>query len=453
MLGGCENPASDGKNEVPEEPGVTPDPNQDPRTAQVSFAYTKDNSSGAYFDLDAWTVEETAEQWRIAVIEQGSVCFAVRKAPGQSIALGGPSAQWVSPTPEGEETDGSVAGAEIALFTVDTAQILDGGERTFTLTITEPDKEPGTVQVSLEVEADLTQGVGVFFTGADGRLTRITPENAETFANEYYVRDKEAGFTRQSSGYGKWWCIDFGEVDSLFDALIWVDQYAKSGTAERFQEYRIRVEKDEAIIPSTLTCGAFNTTDRADYVCFTLWGYKQERTITRDSFSTPTHSIHYSLAGGGRVFIGVGGYEEDINHIALRLGANITIDAQSERYPGWPGTDAGWEDHILQIMPGSIVSLEKGSKLTNHSGGAVWMPSPGGTPPRQGVLEMKGGAITNCGYAIALVSAGEYADALGYPTKAFRFHSGAITGNDEDNLILISSPSSRLPYTYFAVNE
>jgi hypothetical protein len=378
------------------------------------------------------------------VIEQGSVCFAVRKAPVQSIAIEGPSAQWVSPTPEGEETDGSTAGAEIALFTVDTAQILDSGERTFSLTITEPDKEPRTVQVSLEVEADLTQGVGIFFTGADGRLTRITPENAETYANEYYVRDKEAGFVREE---GLSWCIDFAKVDSLFDALIWVDQYAKSGTAERFQEYRIRVEKDETILPSGLS-GSGGT--RGDYVCFTLWGYKQERTIVRDPFSA-----EHLTYNNGAYFIWVGTTER---RITLRLGANITIDAQSDGTSPSPSSSG----MLIEIATAGRLIMEKGSKITNYRSNAVTITSNwNGSIPQMGLFELKGGAITNCGTAIALSTAGEYSDALGYPTKPFRFHSGTLAGNGNDNLVWVGqgldlhgkSLYTYLPYTYFAVNE
>ncbi|MDR3115363.1 MAG: hypothetical protein LBU25_07575, partial [Treponema sp.] len=98
------------------------------------------------------------------------------------------------------------------------------------------------MEVGLEVEANLEQGVGVFFVEAGGRLTRISPENAETYANEYYAQDRAAGFERSRTGNTAW-RINFAEVDDLFDALIWVDQYAKSGTPEQFQEYRIRVEK------------------------------------------------------------------------------------------------------------------------------------------------------------------------------------------------------------------
>jgi hypothetical protein len=428
-LGGCENPASDGERK-------TPGPIPAARTAQVSYAQTKDNSARVLFDVDAWTEEEAEEQWRLTVIEQGSVCFGVRKTPEQSIAVGGPSGAWVYQVPEGEAAEGSTAGAEFALFRVDTAQILDGGERSFTLTVTEPDKEPRTVQVSLEVEADLTQGVGVFFVGEEGRLVRITPENAETYANEAYVRDREANFERPLYGTTNVWRISFANVLSLFDALIWVDQYAQGGSAEGFQEYRIRVEKDEAIIPVTLSCGATNDTNRADYVRFTVWGYKQERTITRDSFAPQT--THYSLgntSSAGALFCV--GYHEN-KHIALRLGANITLQ----------GTR-------LVVNPNSIVTLERGSKLTNSGSEAVWIPSSGGgwAPPRTGVLEMRGGAITNCGYVMSIALSGDYSYALGYPTKCFRFYSGTISGNGGDNLILCSSPSSRLPYAYFAVYE
>lgn len=348
-----------------------------------------------------------------------------------------------------QTADGSVAGGELALFTVDTGPILDGGERNFTLTVTEPGKEPGTVEVNLEVEADLSQRVGVFFVQEDGRLLRISPENAETYANTYYTEDKASDFER-TPGAGKW-RMNFAEVDTLFEALIWVDQYAKSGTAERFQEYRIRVEKDEAFIPTALTCGG-----RADYVCFTLWGYQEERTIIRDAFTAnPQHTgISYKLVSGSSVSLIQVGFS-DLKPIALRLGANITIDAEQEKYNAIPGTSGGWEHHIVHIYGRGILIMETGSTLTNHKGNAVWLLNDGDSV---GLFEMKGGAITNCSET-AVGLAREYTEVLGYTTKTFRFYSGSLVNNYNDNLIALSNQTSAvasamyLPWTYFAVNE
>jgi hypothetical protein len=458
-LGGCASPVSD--TDAGENPVRASETEQGraPLTAQVGFAQTGDNSAGVYFDVDAWTVEEGAEQWRLAVVEQGSVSFGVRKAPGQSISVGGPSAEWVS---REVAADGSVAGEDFALFTVDTAQILDGGERTFTLTVSEVDREPRTVGVQLKVEADLSQGVGVFFVGADGGLVRITPENVEDYANAFYVRDREANFAMEPGNGNSKWKINFADVDTLFEALTWVDQYAQSGVAGRYQEYRIRVEKDEAVIPTLLSCGRdedyspYAKDNRADYVCFTLRGHGQERTITK----VPSiHAAEYKIAssgGGVNALIQVG---YGSKHIALRLGENIKIDAQRELYPGTAGSwySGGWQYWIIEIGPNSMLTMEKGSTLANHSTTAVWMPSNGPS----GLFELRGGTITNCGVPIGL--ANEYTDLLGYTTKSFRFYSGSIVNNRSgasDNLIGIAQGGTSdgrtlyawFPYTYFAVD-
>jgi hypothetical protein len=459
-LGGCASPVSDtGTGENPARVSETGQ-GRAPLTAPVSFAQTGDNSAGLYFDVDAWTVEEGAEQWRLAVVEQGSVSFGVRKAPGQSISVGGSAAEWVS---RAAAADGSVAGEDFALFTVETAQILDGGERVFTLTVSEPDREQRTVGIRLEVEADLSRGVGVFFVQKDDGLVRITPENAEVYANEFYVRDREANFEKERSNGLSKWKINFADVDTLFEALTWVDQYAQSGAAERYQEYRIRVEKDEAVIPTLLSCGRDVGIDRnrADYVCFSLRGHGQERTITK---VPDIHPTEYKIVANGSVSaliqVGYDDFASGSKHIALRLGENIRIDAQRDLYPGEPGSwySGGWQFWIIEIEPNGILTMEKGSTLANHSGVAVWASNTGnGTKP--GLFELKGGTIMNCGgylgaYFEAITLAGEYTDALGYTTKSFRFYSGFIFNNYNDNLIRLprNGEWGYLPYTYFAVD-
>jgi hypothetical protein len=464
-LGGCASPVSDAGNN---ENTRTSTEGRAPLTAQVSFAQTGNNSADLRFDVDGWTVEEGAEQWRLAVVEQGSVSFAVRKAPGQSISVGGPAAERVSPE---EEADGSVAGEDFALFTVDTVRILDGGELAFVLTVSEAERESRTVGVRLEVEADLSRGVGVFFVEEDGRLVRIIPENAEDYANEFYLRDREADFGYEFGNGPSKWRINFADVDTLFEALTWVDQYAQSGVAERYQEYRIRVEKDEAMIRTVLSCGRTvnqPTTFRADYVRFALRGHGQERTITKVPGNNAEYSIVSASDGNGFITVGFGP-----KHIALRLGENITIDAQRELYPGKPGTgssNGGWEHWIIEVAERGIVTMEKGSTLANHSGLAVWVPSvsqyiDGAYSSEAGLFELKGGTIRNCSIAVDLAQ--EYTNVLGYTTKTFRFHSGSIVNNSArstpgkyDNLIGIAQGYTQatgtifayLPYTYFAVD-
>jgi hypothetical protein len=260
-------------------------------------------------------------------------------------------------------------------------------------------------------------------------------------------------------------------VDTLFEALTWVDQYAQSGAAGRYQEYRIRVEKDEAVIPTLLSCGHDGSINRnrADYVCFTLRGHGQERIITK---VPGIHRTVYMIASAGSVSaliqVGYGS-----KHIALRLGENIRIDAQRELYPGIHGdySGGGWENRIIDIEPNSMLTMEKGSTLANHSGIAVWMPHVkrfiDGViyDDPAGLFELKGGTITNCGAPIQL--ANEHTDVLGYTTKPFRFYSGSIVNNSNggaygqyDNLIGIAQSMTSdgrthyayFPYTYFAVD-
>jgi hypothetical protein len=248
-------------------------------------------------------------------------------------------------------------------------------------------------------------------------------------------------------------------VDTLFEALTWVDQYAQSGAAGRYQEYRIRVEKDEAVIPTLLSCGRdedyfpYAKDNRADYVCFTLRGHGQERTITK---VPGIHAAEYKIvsSGGGVNALIQVGYGS--KHIALRLGENIRIDAQRDLYPGTAGAwdSGGWQYWIIEIGPNSILTMEKGSTLANHSTIAVWAPNDGVS---KGLFELKGGTITNCGIAIEL--AGEYTDILGYTTKTFRFYSGSIVNNSSfydkyDNLIGVGQGGyfAWFPYTYFAVD-
>ncbi|MDR2499490.1 MAG: hypothetical protein LBD37_00235, partial [Treponema sp.] len=105
------------------------------RYPQFYFQNTETDTSGTEFDLNAWTGEGTATQgWSISADEQPAVYFAVGKeAAAQTITVGGTHAALVTQATSGT-VDGSAAGPELSVFTVDSSAfdlMFTGGSRAF----------------------------------------------------------------------------------------------------------------------------------------------------------------------------------------------------------------------------------------------------------------------------------------------------------------------------------
>jgi hypothetical protein len=411
----------------------------------VTWTQTADDSSLTVFDLGAWTGENCpTETWALSVVEQGAAYFAVRKPPAALITVDGPDAAWVSKAAPGETVDGSFADGLLDLFTVsfDRDAAFGEGERSFTLAVSEPGKQPKTVNVTVNMRPNLT-GVAVFHRTADGSLARISVQNAADHANALYAQHKAGGFPTTPTDWG----IDFVHVQNLSTALKWLDSYAQSGTSEDdMAEYLVRVEADEAMPKTQITCRMnTHTTPLAKYVKIRIRGYGGERKITHDPTNIDPATV---IKEGGSVmrafesFLSIGAevgstslYEK--NYLAVHLENNVTIDAASGTDPNFP-TMSNAVPQIISMVAvgwGNTLVMEAGSKLTNYT---VLTPisvfayyqtavdiEPGG------FFEWRGGEISNIlGYDnIIFCNDG---DGTGMPAGRFTYYSGVFSGNTAD---------------------
>jgi hypothetical protein len=297
---------------------------------------------------------------------------------------------------------------------VDTSDILAGGTRRFTLAVNETEKESRTVTVDLEVEADLSRGVGVFAVDSAGGMTRITAENAEDYAHGDYAEEKKHWFAESRS-------VDFASVDSLLRALMWVDRYALPGTEGAWREYLIRMEKDEAIPKVALTCTHSKGIEliQTPWVKIRLRGYGGERRITKDRTGLST----YRSSGNASTesLINLGNMQSTMNPIALQLERDITIDAGDGEDPLFPSSESNGTREMIFVGERGLFILGEGSKLTRYNTTGLSSSLP--LISSYGSTEMNGGAITDC------TIGGNW-----FPISGnFIYRSGIFSGNNFDS--------------------
>jgi hypothetical protein len=121
---------------------------------EIGFVPTAADSSQTVFDLAAWEGAGTAlETWRLGALPQTAVYFAVQKTADQSLDIEGADADRVSRAEAESVVDGSTAGAELEVLTVDTADLgIEGGALEFVLVVSQADRENRQVRVCLDVE-------------------------------------------------------------------------------------------------------------------------------------------------------------------------------------------------------------------------------------------------------------------------------------------------------------
>jgi hypothetical protein len=310
--------------------------------------------------------------------------------------------------------------------------LFEEGECRFTLEASEPGKAGKTVNVTVATAPNLT-GAAIFRRNSAGGLTRITAENAEAHANSLYAAHKTGGFP--SGGWG----IDFAHVQDLSTALKWLDNYALSGAPQALAEYLVRVEADEAMPKTLLTCRLNNSTALAEYVRIRIRGYGGERRITHDRSNMASGGVTKEGSGMSAyyTFLSIGPPTDSYyvpNYLEVRLEKNITIDAEGGTNPYFPST-GGSISSMIQLAQGNTLVMEAGSKLTNYT-----YPVPGELAWDQshhynntavvlsgGVFELRGGEISNIqGYPNFVFC---YDNSGGTPAGTFIYYSGVLTGN------------------------
>jgi hypothetical protein len=280
--------------------------------------YTGLDSSETFFDLGAWSGQGTeAESWTISVFEKPLAYFAVGKTAAQTLSIGGKDADRITRAGAEETLDGSLAGNELEVFAVDVEDLLfEGGERVFTLTVTEKGKAGKTVTVHLRQEVEK---VFALFTAAeDGRLTRLNSLNSE----------------------------DIMYVQNLQTALEWIDSHGESDT-----HYVIRLASDEAIHRSLISCAG------RDNITISLRGMGRERRVYAE-LTNETYNAGDSNSGDG--LLNINKTASVTNHITLELGKNVIFDGENAPFP------RGARD-MISIGANSRLVLHEGAKITGFN--------------------------------------------------------------------------------------
>jgi hypothetical protein len=412
------------------------------RPADLIWTQTAHDSSLTAFDLFAWTGDGTpTESWVLEATEQGTVYFAVRKSPQTALTIKDLSGGTAVKAAPGETVDGSTADGALDIFTVTLpadAVFGEAEECRFTLEAAEPGlPEKKTVQVTVAIKPNLT-GVAIFRRNEEGGLTRITTQNAAAHANSLYTTHKDGSFPA--------WGIDFAHVQNLSTALKWLDNYALGGTAQAWAEYLVRLEQDEAMPKTMITCRMNNYTPLAEYVRIRIRGYGGERTITHDPMDTASGSIlkegiSSMSAGNGFLNIGTGG-GSSANYLAVHLEKNITIDAGTWKFYPEPGGLTNIRS-IVTVSHGNTLVMEAGSKLTNYTytpGESLAYDYTAVNVFVGGSFELRGGEISNIrGYGNLILC---YVTGTGVlPADAFIYYDGVFSGNTADKVAVGESYS------------
>jgi hypothetical protein len=146
---------------------------------------------------------------------------------------------------------------------------------------------------------------------------------------------------------------------NLVDALKWIDvQQPGAGTEEAWNEYLVRLEKDEPIIKMNITCFY------GDYTKIRLRGAGAERKISHDgstniySFYTPTtNAIGYGLLSVGFWY----NREYPYAHLALQIEDKVTLDGKNEKFNNNAALNLRG---MVQVWQNCRFIMEEGSKIT-----------------------------------------------------------------------------------------
>jgi hypothetical protein len=293
------------------------------------------------------------------------------KSAEYAIEVGGDDAARVEQAATGatvaEATDGGLtAGDELAVFTVDTRDLVfDGGARNFTL---------GDVAVTLNVLPNMT-GAAVY--------TVARPEG-----QTYQDGDSEVTLTRVDTGG-----LALTGDDALSNALTWVE-----GNAVENTEYLIRVENAMNSVQRLLLM-----LNKAENVTLRLRGSAgKEKKITWDKINKSAYlnvSKHSTTSASGFINFGYAGTSNNANtKKTFVLENNITITIEGE--DGSPSTG-----YFIVVGYNTTLVLRKGAAITNYKTNDAAFPliisvkaaTTSNNPAQEvkhGRLRIEGGSIT-----------------------------------------------------------
>jgi hypothetical protein len=347
-------------------------------TADIAFA-SETYSSDTQFDDQAWTGAGTAaETWTLTALEQGTVYFAVYKDDAQTITVGGTDAARVTKAETGT-VDDITASDEQPVFTVNTQDLVfDGGDRSFTLEVSETGKVSKTVTVTLNVAANET-GAALFKVTREGG-----PENPwDPLTGEETLTRLDTGTAEQPAAF-----------NGFEAAFTWLETNAEADT-----EYLIRVEKDETSLPNLVV-----SLNLKNNVTLRLRGSKDGPWTLKPLGDNSTNELNKNSITAQKAFIQIG-YTDSEHKRTFILGNNITVKTGKARVPQ---SSKSWTRSIYVGNNATLV-LEKGSTITEHDTtgfsstadsviyiyGSVTAKQIG-DETKYGKIRIEGGSITNC---------------------------------------------------------
>jgi hypothetical protein len=367
-------------------------------TVQAEFEADQQGGGGAdesiSFANEDYTVSVNPDttnwsdtQWTLDAAEAGTVYFAVEKAAGYTVNVGGADAAKVTQLASGEaaagalKNNGSLTASDTqAVFAVDTHDLVfEGGTRTFTL---------GDTAVTLKMEPETT-GAAVYTVAADA-------DGVETLT--------------------KIWTA--GDGQGALQAIEYVDRNAADNT-----EYLVRVEKDELSLPRIWFVGNGKTDvtlrlrglDAPRALKFAVLGYDSYHNRSNNTSlldPTPTYSNNANVSDG---FLNIG-YSNLKNKITFILDNNIIVKGNYDKdidttTPNKPEVYST----LIVVSHNATLVLRKGALITGfyttltfNTHCPILVLGNASNNERlasnNGHVRIEGGSITNCTFDTAYTS-------------------------------------------------
>jgi hypothetical protein len=285
--------------------------------------------------------ESTETAWVLTAGEYSTVYFAVGKTASDTVTVGGADATKVTQAEKGETVDGIEATDELAVFAVDTGDLVfDGGARSFSL---------GDVAVALNVVPNLTGAALFKVTRATVLKTDNNPEGYDEWepltGAETLTRIDSRATGTADNGTPEYF-------EKMLDAVAWIN-----GNAETQTEYVLRVEKGERLPRIQLGLNS------VENVVLRLRGTADSAKILKhDGTNDISKGSESNLSGDARLcFFYIGRVVSNGTHFkkTLILGDNITVK----------GNESSSETKfygVFRVEANATLVLEKSAVITKH---------------------------------------------------------------------------------------
>jgi hypothetical protein len=343
-------------------------------TAAIA-GYGQTDNDTSDIDFDA-----TDESLLLTVTEQSVVWFTASKDAAQTLTKSGADEDKVT-VHTGGTVNGTTATGELAVVEVQTGDLVfDGGERNFTLNVTEPGKVSRSVAVKLNAVTNET-GAALFKVKWENDTSPASA--ADPYPDlDKYLPDGTAALERVDTASA-------GEYPDFERAVRWVLANAVDNG-----DYLIRMEGHTSVPRLYLNAvDAENVSLRLRGTKDGPWDLKHDggnggiyRAAGNYTPSSTAGFINLNFASG---------YLKGQNKLAFILEKNVTVKGiggtvQSSMYRSLILVDA---NATLVMKPGSMISEHVSTQANTPSYIPIYV---NGTTSGNQYVRIEGGAITNC---------------------------------------------------------